>query len=130
MEQLFGHHCIYQLIIALFFNLWFYKQLFDYRNQMWPSIKCLYLIRLVHFKITGNLSLHHLLAFQQVGRNTYFSPFLDLRFLHWLPSDSERLISHKLCWIYNLYSSYMQFLYDSFAEAFNEAPSNPHFPIT
>jgi hypothetical protein len=107
LEQLFGHHCIYQLIIALFFNLWFYKQLFDYRNQMWPSIKCLYLIRLVHFKITGNLSLHHLLAFQPVGRNTYFSPFLDLQFLDWLPYHSERLLSHKLCWIYNLYSSYM-----------------------
>ena len=107
LEQLFGHHCIYQLIIALFFNLWFYKQLFEYWNQMWPSIKCLHLIKLVRLKITGNLSLHHLLAFQQIGRNTHFSAFLDLRFLYWLPYYLERLILHKLCRIYNLYSSYM-----------------------
>jgi hypothetical protein len=74
---------------------------------MWPSIKCLHLIRLINLKITGNLSLYHLWAFQQIGRNTHFSAFLDLRFLDWLPYYLERLLLHKLCRIYNLYSSYM-----------------------
>ena len=110
LEQLFDHHCIFELIIALYFSLCFCKQLFYYWNQMWPSIKCLHLIRLVHLKITGNLSLHHFLTFQQIGRNVLFGSFLDLQFLDWLPSHSERLLSHKLSRIYNFYSPYMIFL--------------------